>query len=145
ERTISISANQAIQKFVYLAWRQRADDVAVDSPYQALILASIIEKETAVASERKRIAGVFSRRLQKGMRLQTDASVIYGIPDFDGNITRQDLRTDTPYNTYTNAGLPPTPIALPGQASIVAALHPASGNALYFVAKGDGTHKFSAT
>lgn len=138
-------AYQAMQTFVDQAWDQRADDIAVDSPYQALILASIIQKETAVPAERERIAGVFSRRLEKGMRLQTDPSVIYGIKEFDGNITRQDLRTQTPYNTYMNAGLPPTPIALPGRAAIVAALHPAPGKALYFVSKGDGTHKFSAT
>jgi len=138
-------AYRAMQTFIDKAWNKRANDTAVDSPYQALILASIIQKETAVPAERKRISGVFTRRLKKGMLLQTDASVIYGIKNFNGNITREDLRTDTPYNTYMNPGLPPTPIALPGRASIVAALHPADGNALYFVAKGDGTHKFSAT
>lgn len=138
-------AYQSMQQFLQQAWAKRADDIAVDSPYETLILASIIQRETAVPTERKRISGVFTRRLEIGMRLQTDASVIYGIKNFHGNITSQDLRTDTPYNTYINAGLPPTPIALPGRASIVAALHPADGNALYFVAKDDGTHKFSAT
>lgn len=138
-------AYQAMQEFLDQAWAERADDIAVDSPYQALILASIIQKETAVPAERKRISGVFTRRLKRGMLLQTDASVIYGIDNFNGDITSKDLRTDTPYNTYINPGLPPTPIALPSRASIVAALHPADGNALYFVAKGDGTHAFSAT
>jgi len=139
-------AYAAMQTFLDRAWANRAkDDIAVDTPYQALILASIIEKETAVADERKRIAGVFTRRLKKGMRLQTDPSVIYGIPDFDGNLTRKNLRTDTPYNTYLHTGLPPTPIALPSRAAIVAALHPAAGKALYFVSKGDGTHQFSST
>ena len=113
-----------------------------------MILASIIEKETARGDERPRISGVFTRRLQKRMRLQTDPTVIYGIgPGFNGNLTRRDLRTDTPYNTYTRGGLPPTPIAMPGRESINAALHPASGDELYFVATGlgDGSHAFSAT
>jgi UPF0755 protein len=118
------------------------------SPYEALILASIIEKETARADERPRIAGVFTRRLEKRMRLQTDPTVIYGIgPGFNGNLTRKDLRSDTPYNTYTRHGLPPTPIAMPGRAAINAALQPAYGQELYFVATGlgDGSHQFSAT
>ena len=112
------------------------------------LLASIVEKETARADERARIAGVFVRRLQKRMRLQTDPTVIYGIgKEFNGNLTRRDLRTDTPYNTYTRGGLPPTPIAMAGRAAIHAALHPADGEELYFVATGlgDGSHTFSTT
>jgi len=129
-------------------WQAKAEDLPIATPYEALILASIIEKETARADERPRISGVFTRRLQKRMRLQTDPTVIYGIgPDFNGNLTRRDLRTDTPYNTYTRAGLPPTPIAMPGRAAINAALHPADGEELYFVATGlgDGSHAFSKT
>jgi peptidoglycan lytic transglycosylase G len=129
-------------------WQHRDESVPLATPYEALILASIVEKETARADERARIAGVFVRRLQKRMRLQTDPTVIYGIgPAFDGNLTRHDLEADTPYNTYTRAGLPPTPIAMPGRAAIHAALHPADGDALYFVATGlpDGSHTFSAT
>lgn len=129
-------------------WAARSPAAPVDSPYEALILASIVEKETALATERARIAGVFARRLEKGMRLQTDPTVIYGIgPDFDGNLRRSDLQTDTPYNTYTRGGLPPTPIAMPGRAAIHAALHPAEGDELYFVATGlgDGSHAFSKT
>lgn len=129
-------------------WEARAPEAVVDSPYEALILASIIEKETARADERERISGVFTRRLQKNMRLQTDPTVIYGVgEDFDGNLTRAHLRTDTPYNTYTRHGLPPTPIAMPGRAAIHAALHPADGEELFFVATGlgDGSHKFSVT
>jgi UPF0755 protein len=129
-------------------WGRRADDLPLADPYEALILASIVERETARENERARIAGVFVRRLQKGMRLQTDPTVIYGIgPDFDGNLTRRDLQTSTPYNTYTRAGLPPTPIALPGRAAIHAALNPAPGPELYFVATGlpDGSHRFSAS
>jgi UPF0755 protein len=130
------------------AWESRAVGLPLNSPYDALILASIVEKETALASERPRIAGVFTRRLQTGMRLQTDPTVIYGIGvDFNGNLTRRDLRTDTPYNTYTRRGLPPTPIALPGAAAIQAAVNPADGTELFFVATGlgDGSHKFSDT
>lgn len=129
-------------------WQARAGNLPLQRPYEALILASIVEKETGRADERARIAGVFVRRLQKRMRLQTDPTVIYGIgTDFDGNLTRRDLRTDTEYNTYTRAGLPPTPIALPGRAAIHAALHPAPGKELYFVATGlgDGSHQFSET
>lgn len=127
-------------------WQRRQPDLPYENPYEALIMASIIEKETGQAAERKQIAGVFVRRLQKGMKLQTDPTVIYGLGEaFDGNLRRKDLRTDTPYNTYTRSGLPPTPIAMPGEASIEAALHPADGKALYFVAKGNGWHAFSAT
>ena len=127
-------------------WAARSTDAPVSSPYEALILASIVEKETARGDERPKIAGVFARRLQKRMRLQTDPTVIYGVgPAFDGNLTRKHLTTDTPYNTYTRHGLPPTPIAMPGRAAINAALNPEAGTALYFVATGlgDGSHEFS--
>ncbi|MDX1625409.1 MAG: endolytic transglycosylase MltG, partial [Wenzhouxiangellaceae bacterium] len=111
-----------------------------------LVLASLVEKETAVAAERERIAGVFQRRLERGMRLQTDPTVAYGLRDeLDGRLRRVHLRTDHPWNTYTRHGLPPTPIALPGRASLQAAARPADGTALYFVARGDGTHAFSDT
>ncbi|RAH37053.1 endolytic transglycosylase MltG [Halomonas sp. SL1] len=126
------------------AWASRDDDLPIDTPYQALILASLIERETGAPEERERIAGVFVRRLERGMRLQTDPTVIYGMgDDYDGNITRADLREPTPYNTYVIDGLPPTPIALPGRAALQAAVQPAEGEALYFVARGDGTHHFS--
>lgn len=135
-----------LQRTLKSEWEARAPDLPLASPYEALILASIVEKETGRASERAQIAGVFVRRLRLNMRLQTDPTVIYGIgPDFDGNIRRSDLTTDTPYNTYTRAGLPPTPIALAGKAAIHAALNPAGGKTLYFVAKGNGTHQFSET
>lgn len=128
------------------SWPQRDRDVPLKTPYEALILASIVEKETGVAAERARIAGVFARRLKKGMRLQTDPTVIYGMGDsFDGDIRYRDLRRDTPYNTYTRYGLPPTPIAMPGRDAIQAALHPAAGKELFFVAQGDGSHHFSET
>lgn len=129
-------------------WLVRDSSLPLKNPYEALILASIVEKETARADERSRISGVFIRRLQNGMRLQTDPTVIYGVGDaFDGNLTRRHLQTDTPYNTYRRNGLPPTPIALAGKAAIRAALHPADGDEVYFVATGlpDGSHKFSAT
>ena len=129
-------------------WKGRAENLPLKTPYQALILASIIEKETGTANERPEISGVFTRRLKKGMRLQTDPTVIYGMGDsYKGNIRRKDLRKPTPYNTYTMKGLPPTPIAMPGKAAIHAALHPNKGDTLYFVAKGDGkgTHYFSSS
>jgi UPF0755 protein len=127
-------------------WRQRAVGLPYESPYHALIMASIIEKETADPSERDMIAGVFVRRLQRGMKLQTDPTVIYAMGlEFDGNIRKRDLYIDSPYNTYIYSGLPPTPIASPGRASIRAALQPAEGEELYFVARGDGTHQFSTT
>ena len=139
-------AYSVMQKRLEQEWQQRAAGLPYETPYDALIMASIIEKETAVPSERKQIAGVFVRRLQKNMRLQTDPTVIYGLGEqFDGNLRRNDLLRDTPYNTYTRHGLPPTPIALPSAESIHAALHPAEGDSLYFVAKGDGSHFFSAT
>ena len=134
-----------MQRTLEQEWPNRADGLPLANPYQALILASIIEKETGVASERPQIAGVFVRRLQKDMLLQTDPSVIYGAADYHGDLTRKHLQTDTPYNTHINKGLPPTPIALPGKASIQAALHPADGDSLYFVADGKGSHTFSAT
>jgi UPF0755 protein len=141
-------AYELLQETLAEQWQRRHENLPVKSPYEALILASIVEKETALATERPRIAGVFVRRLGKNMRLQTDPTVIYGLgTDFDGNLTRRDLQTDTPYNTYTRRGLPPTPIALPGSAAINAALQPATGSELYFVATGlgDGSHKFSNT
>lgn len=127
-------------------WKDRESGLPLNSPYEALILASIIEKETGVVQEREQIAGVFIRRLQRGMRLQTDPTVIYGMGDaYIGKIKRQDLKKDTPYNTYTRHGLTPSPIALPGEGAIYAALHPQQGDTLFFVAKGDGTHHFSVT
>jgi UPF0755 protein len=141
-------AYELLQQTLAEEWAAKSSDTVVNTPYEALILASIIEKETARADERQRISGVFTRRLQQRMRLQTDPTVIYGIGrDFNGNLTRKDLQTPTPYNTYTKRGLPPTPIAMPGRAAIHAALHPADGEELFFVATGkdDGSHKFSTT
>ncbi len=128
------------------AWEARAPGLPYRTAYEALVMASIVEKETGAAGERARIAGVFVNRLQKNMLLQTDPTVIYGLgAKFDGNLRKRDLVTDTPYNTYTRAGLPPTPIALPGRASIAAALKPETTRALYFVSRGDGTSEFSET
>ncbi|PIE83330.1 MAG: aminodeoxychorismate lyase [Candidatus Contendobacter odensis] len=139
-------AMAAMDQRLKAVWAQRAPKLPLENPYQALILASIIEKETSLPAEQPQVAGVFIRRLRKGMRLQTDPTVIYGLgEEFDGNIRRRDLRTDTPYNTYTNKGLPPTPIALPGAGALAAAVNPAHGDALYFVATGDGGHVFSKT
>ncbi len=140
-------AHQALDEVLTTVWEQR-QTLALRNSYEALVLASIIEKETALDSERRRISGVFSRRLQRGMRLQTDPTVIYGLGDsFDGNLRRVDLDTDTPYNTYTRAGLPPTPIALPGGEALRAAVAPDDRETLYFVATGDpdGSHYFSTS
>lgn len=148
DRGVLRQAYELMQKALAEEWENRSDDAIVATPYEALVLASIIEKETARADERTRISGVFTRRLKQRMRLQTDPTVIYGIgPTFNGNLTRKDLQTDTPYNTYTRHGLPPTPIAMPGRAAINAAVNPADGEELFFVATGlgDGSHKFSAT
>jgi len=139
-------AAQAMEQRLNEAWAQRAPGAAVRSPDEALILASIIEKETGVDSDRALVGGVFNNRLRLGMRLQTDPTVIYGLGErFDGNLRRADLLADTPYNTYTRAGLPPTPIAMPGWASLMAAVQPAATRALYFVARGDGSSQFSAS
>lgn len=148
DRTILVQAHARLERELADAWAHRASELPLDSPYQALILASLVEKETASAEERPLIAGVFVNRLRKGMRLQTDPSVIYGIGvKFDGNLRRRDLVNDTPYNTYARKGLPPTPIALVGRAALEAAVNPANTDALYFVAtgRGDGRHFFSST
>jgi len=139
-------AYQVMQKHLVREWSQRDSGLPLQSSYDALILASIIEKETGAGFERPLISGVFIQRLKKKMRLQTDPTIIYGLGEnFDGDIRFRDLKKDTPYNTYLHAGLTPTPIALPGLDAIRAALHPAKTEALYFVSKGDGTHHFSAT
>jgi UPF0755 protein len=140
-------AHSALQSVLTQEWAQRAAELPYETPYEALIMASIIEKETGAPEEREQIAGVFVRRLQQGMRLQTDPTVIYGLGEsFDGNLLRTHLKdAGNPYNSYRHRGLPPSPIALPGRAAIHAALHPAPGDAMYFVATGDGRHVFSAT
>ena len=139
-------ALQAMDRQLERAWAARSPGVALQSPEQALILASIVEKETGKGSDRAMISSVFHNRLRLGMLLQTDPTVIYGLGEaFDGNLRRVHLRTDTPWNTYTRAGLPPTPIAMPGKAALLAAVQPASSPALYFVAKGDGSSHFSQT
>jgi UPF0755 protein len=146
DRQLLERAHRALQRQLELEWSRRMDGLPLKSPYEALILASIIERETGVVEERTEIAGVFIRRLQRGMRLQTDPTVIYGMGEvYEGRIRRRDLLADTPYNTYTRHGLPPTPIAMPSAKAIHAALNPKDGNTLYFVARGDGSHQFSAT
>lgn len=139
-------AYDAMEKVLDAEWDNRDETVALEDRDEALVLASIIEKETGKPDERRTIAAVFHNRLERGMRLQTDPTVIYGVGDgFDGNLTRAHLETDTPYNTYTRAGLPPAPIAMPGRAAIHAALNPGESKALYFVSRGDGSHVFSDT
>ncbi|MEO8746361.1 MAG: endolytic transglycosylase MltG [Rhodanobacter sp.] len=139
-------SHQAMVKTLAALWPHRDPDLPLTTPYDALILASIVERETGRADERARIAGVFVRRLEEHMLLQTDPTVIYGMgASYAGNLRKIDLTTDTPFNTYTRPGLPPTPIALPGKPALLAALHPAPGSALYFVARGDGSHVFSDT
>lgn len=139
-------AYEAMEEHLTREWANRSEDLPFESAYEALTMASIVEKETGVPGERPEIAGVFIRRLEKGMRLQTDPTVIYGMGEaYDGNIRRRDLETYTPYNTYRISGLPPTPIAMPGAEALHAVMHPADGNALYFVSKGDGSHYFSST
>lgn len=139
-------AYQTMKRHLQANWDSREQDLPLKTPYEALILASIVEKETGKAKDRTMIASVFINRLRKGMMLQTDPTVIYGIGDkYDGNIRKRDLLKDTAYNTYTRYGLTPTPIALPGKESLHAVLHPAASSALYFVARGDGTSQFSST
>lgn len=139
-------ALEKMQSTLQAEWQRRADGLPVRTMGEALVLASIIEKETSREEERGLIAGVFVNRLRKGMRLQSDPTVIYGLGErFDGNIRSKDLRSDTAYNTYTRGGLPPTPIAMPGHKSLIASLHPAPTAALYFVSRGDGSHVFSET
>jgi UPF0755 protein len=148
DRELLKLAYALMQKVLAEEWDERSSASPTKTPYETLILASIVEKETARVDERPRIAGVFARRLKKRMRLQTDPTVIYGLgPSFDGNLTRKHLKADTPYNTYTRHGLPPTPIAMPGRAAINAVLNPEDGTELFFVATGlaDGSHKFSTT
>ena len=137
-------ALHAMDRQLAAAWEQRAADTPLKTPDEALVLASIVEKETGREAERALVAAVFTNRLRIGMLLQTDPTVIYGLGErFDGNLRKRDLQTDTPYNTYTRAGLPPTPIAMPGKASLLAAVQPAASRALYFVARGDGSSHFS--
>jgi UPF0755 protein len=144
--TVLKLAHQAMAREMERLWTGRDADLPFESPYQALILASIVEKETGAPSDRAMIAAVFENRLRLGMPLQTDPSVIYGLGErFDGNLRRADLTADTPYNTYTRGGLTPTPISLPGVAALQAVLHPAQSKALYFVARGDGSSEFSET
>ena len=146
DRALLLRAYHHMQQVLQEAWQERPPNLPYESPYELLIMASIIEKETGAPEERALIAAVFLNRLRLGMRLQTDPTVIYGLGErFDGNLRKADLLTDTPYNTYTRAGLPPTPIALPGAASIRAAINPEASRALYFVSKGDGRHQFSNT
>lgn len=137
-------AYHAMQKQLDREWQKRSPQIVITTPYQALVMASLVEKETGQATDRANIAGVFNNRLRLGMLLQTDPSVIYGLgKKFDGNLRKRDLLTDSPYNTYTRPGLPPTPIAMPGLAALQASLHPAQTDKLYFVARGDGYSEFS--
>jgi UPF0755 protein len=146
DAAILANAYDKMQKLLQQQWEARDGNLPYKDPYEALIMASIVEKETGRADERRLIAGVFVNRLRRGMRLQSDPTVIYGLGDrFDGNIRLKDLRHATPYNTYTRAGLPPTPVAMPGRDSVEAVLHPADTRDLYFVARGDGGHVFSET
>lgn len=148
ERDVDIlrRAHQAMKTALEEAWAARDPEIPLDTPYELLTLASIVEKETSKPGERSLISGVFERRLLRGMRLQTDPTVIYGLgPGFDGDIRRRDLQTDNPYNTYTRHGLPPTPIAMPGRETLVATANPGDGTALFFVANGEGGHTFSDT
>ena len=139
-------AHQLMQKHLAAQWENRTPDLPLQSPYDALILASIVEKETGHTPDRSVVAAVFLNRLKVGMKLQTDPTVIYGMGDrYDGNLRKQDLTTDTPYNTYMRDGMPPTPIAMPGLAALRATLHPAQTDALYFVSRGDGSSQFSRT
>lgn len=139
-------AMRTMDRHLQAAWERRSPDTPLRSPEEALILASIIEKETGTDADRALIAGVFNNRLRLGMMLQTDPTVIYGMGEtFDGNLRKRDLQTDTPWNTYTRAGLPPTPIAMPGRQSLLAAVAPAPTKALYFVARGDGSSAFSSS
>ncbi|MGM0433028.1 MAG: endolytic transglycosylase MltG [Pseudomonadota bacterium] len=139
-------AHNRMQRILSQLWRDREEDLPLETPYEALILASIVELETPISEEKPRVAGVFTRRLEQGMRLQTDPTVIYGMgEDYQGRIGHAALREHTPYNTYRIDGLPPTPIGVPGEASLRAVVDPAKGDALYFVAKGDGSHHFSST
>lgn len=148
DRELLLQAHARLESELAAAWARRRQDLPLRTSYEALILASLVEKETAMAEERPLIAGVFVNRLRKGMRLQTDPTVIYGLGQaFDGNLRRRDLQTDTPYNSYTRTGLPPTPIALVGKAALAAAVQPSITNALYFVATGigDGRHFFAGS
>ena len=139
-------AHNRMQRILARLWQDRSEELPLETPYEALILASIVELETPLSEEKPRVAGVFTRRLEQGMRLQTDPTVIYGMgEDYEGRIGHADLREYTPYNTYRIDGLPPTPIGVPGEASLRAVVNPAEGDALYFVAKGDGSHHFSST
>jgi UPF0755 protein len=135
-----------MQEHLAREWKSRDPGLPLTTPYEALILASIVEKETGRPEDRRMVAAVFINRLRRGMKLQTDPAVIYGLGEsFDGNLRKRDLASDHPYNTYTRTGMPPTPIAMPGLASLRATLHPAQTDALYFVAKGDGSSQFSRT
>ncbi len=146
DRRILQRAYRRMERRLDEIWARRKPDLPLDSAYEALILASIVERETGVPEERRRVAGVFTRRLEQGMRLQTDPTVIYGLEEeLEDRLRTRHLRTDTPYNTYTRHGLPPTPIAMPGSAAIEAAVDPEPGDVLYFVSRGDGSHHFSAT